>query len=140
VQIALKKVRCAAVVTKGGPQIVRVGYPSDERRVRTEAGRRFHRAVQPGRCRHALIVLTGRIGRFKAFRFIVGQSDRKRGNRVRDRPMAFGPLRIAAASLVAITRASRLTKSLSARPRNSSLVPMEYMLAVSKKLIRASSA
>src|SRR5580693_5011164 len=59
---------------------------------------------------------------------------------LRERPAAFGPSRVGALSLVAITTLSRLVKSLSARPTNSSLPPFEYMLAVSKKLIPASSA
>jgi hypothetical protein len=49
--------------------------------------------------------------------------------------MAFGPLRVATETLVAMTTASRLTKSFSARRTNSSRVPVEYMLPVSKKLI-----
>ena len=59
---------------------------------------------------------------------------------LRDRPAALGPSRIGANSLVAMTTASRRAKSFSARPTISSLPPFEYMLAVSKKLMPASSA
>ncbi|KQW04198.1 hypothetical protein ASD08_42705 [Streptomyces sp. Root369] len=59
---------------------------------------------------------------------------------LRDRPRPLGPSLIGWRSFVAITTASRSAKSLSARPRISSLEPFEYMLAVSKKLMPLSSA
>ena len=59
---------------------------------------------------------------------------------LRDRPTAFGPLRIGPLTLVASTISSRFAMSASARPMNSSLVPIEYTFAVSKKLMPASSA
>lgn len=59
---------------------------------------------------------------------------------LRDSPRPFGPSRMGWRSFVAITTASRSAKSLSARPRISSLEPFEYMFAVSKKLIPASTA
>ncbi len=58
----------------------------------------------------------------------------------RDRPSALGPFRVGALSFVAMTTPSRWVKSFSARPTISSLAPFEYMLAVSKKLIPASTA
>ena len=58
----------------------------------------------------------------------------------RDNPIAFGPFRVAAASLVAMTTLSRLVKSFNALPTISSLPPFEYTLAVPKKLIPASIA
>ena len=55
--------------------------------------------------------------------------------------MLFGPLRMGMKTFVATTTSSRFTpRSRNARPRNSSLVPPEYTLAVSKKLMPASSA
>ncbi len=59
---------------------------------------------------------------------------------LRDSPRALGPLPIGLNTLVAITTSSRLARSFSARPVTSSLAPSEYMSAVSKKLIPASSA
>ncbi|SKV55963.1 Uncharacterised protein [Mycobacteroides abscessus subsp. abscessus] len=58
----------------------------------------------------------------------------------RDSPRPFGPERMGCRSLVAITTASRSANWRSARPRISSLDPLEYMFAVSKKLIPASRA
>ncbi len=52
----------------------------------------------------------------------------------------FGPGRIGMNTFVATTTSSRLAKSLRARPTISSLVPSEYILAVSKKLIPSSTA
>src|SRR4051812_42460498 len=60
---------------------------------------------------------------------------------LRDRPRSFGASLIGKCTLVAITTSSRRgTKSRIARPRISSDTPREYMSAVSKKLIPASSA
>ena len=59
---------------------------------------------------------------------------------LRDRPRSFGPSPIGKNALVAITAWSRVVKSLRARPTICSLTPREYMSAVSKKLIPASSA
>ena len=59
---------------------------------------------------------------------------------LRDRPLPFGSFRDWKKTLVAITTSSRLAKSRIARPRISSLVPSEYELAVSKKLIPSSRA
>ena len=58
---------------------------------------------------------------------------------LRDRPLPLGPGRIGWRTLVAMTMSSRSAKSRRARPRISSLEPWEYMLAVSKKLMPASS-
>ena len=59
---------------------------------------------------------------------------------LRDRPIEFGPLRFEWKTLVATTTSSRLAKSRRARPVISSLVPSEYVFAVSKKLKPSSSA
>ena len=59
---------------------------------------------------------------------------------LRDRPRSFGALPLGKKTLVAMTTSSRFAKSRSARPTTSSLAPFEYMLAVSKKLMPASSA
>ena len=59
---------------------------------------------------------------------------------LRDKPQPFGPWRIWPWTLVATTSSSRSANSASARPTISSLVPSEYTLAVSKKLIPASTA
>jgi hypothetical protein len=59
---------------------------------------------------------------------------------LRDSPAPFGPSCIRPCTLVASTISSRRAYSTSARPTISSLLPAEYTLAVSKKLIPASSA
>ena len=59
---------------------------------------------------------------------------------LRERPRSFGPSPMEKNALVAMTTCSRVVKSRSARPRISSLAPREYMSAVSKKLMPASSA
>ena len=52
----------------------------------------------------------------------------------------FGPSDMGLKTLVATTHSSRWANSLSARPVTSSLAPSEYMSAVSKKLMPASTA
>ena len=52
----------------------------------------------------------------------------------------FGPLPMVKCTFVAITTSSRFPYFRSARPVISSLTPIEYMSAVSKKLIPASIA
>ena len=59
---------------------------------------------------------------------------------LRESPRSFGALPVGKKTFVAMTTSSRLAKSCSARPTTSSLTPFEYMLAVSKKLMPASSA
>ena len=59
---------------------------------------------------------------------------------LRESPAPFGPRRIRPCTFVASTISSRWAKSARARPTISSLVPSEYTLAVSKKLIPASIA
>src|SRR6476661_5319287 len=59
---------------------------------------------------------------------------------LRDRPRPLGPCRIAPCTFVAMTVSSRRVKSARARPMISSLEPLEYTLAVSKKLMPASTA
>jgi len=52
----------------------------------------------------------------------------------------FGPGPVGKCTLVAMTNSSRLPCAFRNRPVTSSLAPLEYMLAVSKKLIPASIA
>src|SRR5262249_7145946 len=58
----------------------------------------------------------------------------------RERPRSFGPAPMGPFTFVAITIWSRGLKSRSARPRISSLAPLEYTSAVSKKLMPHSRA
>jgi hypothetical protein len=58
----------------------------------------------------------------------------------RERPRPFGSSRITPCTLVATTTASRRVFFFRKRPTTSSLAPLEYTFAVSKKLIPRSSA
>ena len=59
---------------------------------------------------------------------------------LRDKPPRLGFLLIGKKTFVAMTTSSRRAKSFSARPVTSSLTPLEYISAVSKKLMPASRA